>query len=72
MITAHTSMQNSVSPKTPKIGPFENLRAFKVDGAITQQSAQTDLLGVSFTQLTREATDTLGTYLRHLLLSHWE
>lgn len=57
---------------TLQIGPFENLRAFELGGTITQQSAQTNLLGVSFTQLTREATDTLGTYLRHLLLNHWE
>ncbi len=55
-----------------QIGPFEELPSFQVAGSVTQQSAQADLLSVSFAQLTREATDTLGTYLRHLLLNHWE
>ena len=57
---------------TLEIGPLEPLSALTVTGTITKASAQGELLSLSFTQLTRDSTDTLGTYLRHLLLHHWE
>ena len=60
------------SELTLEIGPLENLQPLKVTGTVTQTSSQSDLLSISFTQLTRESTDTLGSYLRHLLLNHWE
>ena len=57
-----------------EIGPFEELRAFQAAGLVAQQASQGQhyLLGVRFEELSCEATDSLGCYLRTLLLNHWE
>lgn len=57
-----------------EIGPFEELPSFLARGTVAQLSGGGEpyLLGVRFEDLSPEAIATLGRYLRHLLLNHWE
>ena len=57
-----------------QVGPFEELPYFELTGTVVQQKQhhKNVLLGVEFGELSEKATNTLGRYLRHLLLNHWE
>jgi c-di-GMP-binding flagellar brake protein YcgR len=57
-----------------QVGPFEELPPFHATGTVVQRTAhhKNYMHGVEFGEMSDQTTQSLGRYMRHLLLNHWE